>query len=165
MFCPKCSQQQLSESVRFCSRCGFPLEVVSELVTNDGALTTRDVQTPPVRQSSLRRKGMQEGAKLTLGGLVLTPFGYALCFVFDSVIPVMFPLTVFLAGLAWMAYHRFFGDPTALPPAPASFIETPARNFALPAERSIAASLATNTAEIGQPSSVTEHTTRLLDGE
>lgn len=159
MFCPKCSQQQLSESVRFCSRCGFPLEVVSELVAGDGALTTRDAQTPARQTSSPRRKGMQEGAKLTLGGLALTPFGYALCFVFDSIIPVMFPLTVFLIGLAWMAYHRFFGETVAPSPtqAQASFMETPARNFALP--------LRTNTAEIAQPSSVTEHTTKLLDGD
>jgi uncharacterized protein (DUF983 family) len=30
MFCPKCGQEQASESVRFCSRCGFKLNIVDE---------------------------------------------------------------------------------------------------------------------------------------
>ena len=30
MFCPKCGQEQASESVRFCSRCGFELSIVEE---------------------------------------------------------------------------------------------------------------------------------------
>ena len=30
MFCPKCGQEQTSESVRFCSRCGFKLNIVEE---------------------------------------------------------------------------------------------------------------------------------------
>jgi hypothetical protein len=30
MFCPKCGQEQVSESVRFCSRCGFKLNPVEE---------------------------------------------------------------------------------------------------------------------------------------
>ncbi len=34
MFCPKCGQEQASESVRFCSRCGFKLDIVGEPLTN-----------------------------------------------------------------------------------------------------------------------------------
>lgn len=30
MFCPKCGQEQASESVHFCSRCGFKLNTVEE---------------------------------------------------------------------------------------------------------------------------------------
>jgi uncharacterized protein (DUF983 family) len=30
MFCPNCGQEQASESVRFCSRCGFKLSMVEE---------------------------------------------------------------------------------------------------------------------------------------
>ncbi len=32
MYCPQCSQEQVSEHVRFCSRCGFQLNVVKELL-------------------------------------------------------------------------------------------------------------------------------------
>lgn len=33
MFCPKCGEEQASESIRFCSRCGFKLNNVEESLT------------------------------------------------------------------------------------------------------------------------------------
>lgn len=36
MFCPRCSQEQISEEIKFCSRCGFPLGLVSELLAHNG---------------------------------------------------------------------------------------------------------------------------------
>lgn len=36
MFCPKCSQQQISEEVRYCSRCGFELAAVSDALRHKG---------------------------------------------------------------------------------------------------------------------------------
>ncbi|HEX8567063.1 MAG TPA: hypothetical protein VF648_15585 [Pyrinomonadaceae bacterium] len=38
MFCPNCGQQQATEQMRFCSRCGFPLGLVSEILANGGFL-------------------------------------------------------------------------------------------------------------------------------
>lgn len=38
MYCPRCSQQQISEETKFCSRCGFPLDLVAEIVENGGFL-------------------------------------------------------------------------------------------------------------------------------
>ena len=38
MFCPKCSQSQTSDEMRYCSRCGFPLGTVALLLRNDGTL-------------------------------------------------------------------------------------------------------------------------------
>ena len=38
MHCPRCGQQQISNETRFCSRCGFQLGVVSELLLHDGYL-------------------------------------------------------------------------------------------------------------------------------
>lgn len=38
MFCPRCSQEQISEETRFCSRCGFPLGLVSEILSHGGFL-------------------------------------------------------------------------------------------------------------------------------
>jgi hypothetical protein len=37
MFCPKCSQSQPAEDLRFCPRCGFPLPAVRELVLREEA--------------------------------------------------------------------------------------------------------------------------------
>ena len=38
MFCPNCGQQQVSQEIKFCSRCGFPLGLVSEILANGGFL-------------------------------------------------------------------------------------------------------------------------------
>src|SRR6187402_1646964 len=38
MHCPRCGQQQISDQTKFCSRCGFQLGIVSELLENGGFL-------------------------------------------------------------------------------------------------------------------------------
>ena len=38
MHCPRCGQQQASEEIRFCSKCGFPLGLISEILANGGFL-------------------------------------------------------------------------------------------------------------------------------
>ena len=38
MYCPRCSQQQVSEETKFCSRCGFPLGLISEVIAHGGFL-------------------------------------------------------------------------------------------------------------------------------
>lgn len=63
MFCPKCSQQQISDNIRFCSRCGFQLNVVKALlVDNETSLTQSSVAGAP--DNSLRKKDMTIGALL-----------------------------------------------------------------------------------------------------
>lgn len=36
MYCPKCSQPQVSEEVQFCSRCGLPLLNLKKIVSSEG---------------------------------------------------------------------------------------------------------------------------------
>lgn len=38
MHCPRCGQQQVSDQTKFCSRCGFQLGLVAELLMNGGFL-------------------------------------------------------------------------------------------------------------------------------
>lgn len=38
MHCPRCGQQQVTEDIKFCSRCGFPLGLVSEILSHGGFL-------------------------------------------------------------------------------------------------------------------------------
>ena len=38
MHCPRCGQQQISDQTKFCSRCGFQLGLVAELLENGGFL-------------------------------------------------------------------------------------------------------------------------------
>lgn len=38
MHCPRCGQQQISNETKFCSRCGFQLALVAQLLLNGGTL-------------------------------------------------------------------------------------------------------------------------------
>jgi hypothetical protein len=38
MHCPSCGQQQVSNETKFCSRCGFPLGLVTEILAHGGFL-------------------------------------------------------------------------------------------------------------------------------
>lgn len=38
MHCPRCGQQQVSDNLKFCSRCGFLLELIPEILANGGIL-------------------------------------------------------------------------------------------------------------------------------
>ena len=38
MHCPGCGQQQISSETKFCSRCGLPLSIVSEVLVHGGYL-------------------------------------------------------------------------------------------------------------------------------
>jgi hypothetical protein len=54
MHCPDCGQQQISDEIRFCSRCGFPLSAVSQVVANRGVLPA--LREAPGKRSWLTRK-------------------------------------------------------------------------------------------------------------
>lgn len=38
MYCPRCGEQQPSDNLRFCNRCGLPLGLVAEVLSNGGTL-------------------------------------------------------------------------------------------------------------------------------
>lgn len=63
MFCPKCSQQQISDNVRFCSRCGFQLNVFKTFVADD-EVSRLNLSEPVAHNRSRRKKDMMTGALL-----------------------------------------------------------------------------------------------------
>jgi hypothetical protein len=178
MFCPKCSQQQVSETVRYCSRCGFLLEGVSAVVASGGQLPMRYVQSAS-RELSPRSKGVRQGAMLMLSTILIVPIVAVLTVSLNILPEVFIPLVsifCFIGGLLRMLYALLMedanppGDPAQLsdyaPPSPAQ----------LESSRPIASAQASftpaqawnprpNTAEIFTPPSVTENTTRLLQKE
>jgi hypothetical protein len=168
MYCPKCSQQQLAESVRFCSRCGFALGPVAELLNVNDALAAREAAKS--WKLSLRdHKGTRIGAKLLFFSIVLVPFAIGLSAVFDSPAPLLIPLTVFLIGMTQVMYVRIFGESalpekrrpeSALPNSNERRSELPLTQE--PAPTQMIDSRPINTAEIVQPPSVTERTTVLI---
>lgn len=177
MYCPHCGQQQVSDSLRFCSRCGFPLEGVLQLLGSGGALPL--YQAPSgLREMSARRKGVRQGAALFLAGAVMVPvLGVINSFTHGpNLLDILVPLAAiifFLGGLMRMLFAALFeeGAPrhhivtTSYAPPPISQLGghapaalPPVKNNPVPSWRS-----RPNTSEIRQPSSVTENTTRLLD--
>ena len=177
MHCPQCGQQQTSGVVRFCSRCGFPLDGVMHLLANGGALPAYQADEGS-REMSPRKKGVRQGAALFLSGAVLVP----LLGVFNSfthlhldIFIAMAAVICFIGGPLRMLFAALFeeGAPTRRQTAPSAYMPPtmPAqrgsvRGAALPPQSVNPASgwrPRPNTAEILQPPSVTENTTRLLD--
>lgn len=167
MYCPRCGQQLASE-IRFCSRCGLPMNVVVDVVANDGL--------PPVRQAanavdkdSSRQHGTRLGAKVIFLSAVLLPLCFGLSIVADSPGPLLLPLTVFLFGSFWLAYTRLFGEEPFTLKRQNRFDQrgfTPPRNVALPPNRHAvddARARGIDTGEFVEPPNVTDHTTRLFD--
>jgi len=177
MYCPQCGQQQVSDSLRFCSRCGFPLEGVLQLLGSGGALPFYQPPSGP-REMSARRKGVRQGAALFLAGAVLVPMlGILNGFIHGpSLLDILVPLAAvifFLGGLMRMLFAAVFeeGAPrhhivtTSYAPPTISQLGTHAPAALPPAQNTSATGWRSRpiTAEIRQPSSVTENTTRLLD--
>jgi hypothetical protein len=112
---------------------------------------------------------MRRGAKLMFFSVVLFPIFFAFCFLVDGPAPLVIPLTVFLTGLVMLVYARLFGDELIQVPQRASQRDLGAGSDrpALGAPQFTPAPLfnqqRANTAEIYQPPSVTENTTKLLD--
>ena len=70
MHCPRCGQQQVSEDIKFCSRCGFPLGLVSEILTHGGFLP----QLADLQNKSKKWLTRNFGLKLSLLWFLLLDF-------------------------------------------------------------------------------------------
>ena len=165
MFCPKCNQQQVSNEMRFCSRCGFPLTVVADLLAHDGVLTKVSEED----RLSLRQKGVRKGVCLIFASLVIG-FVMALLSVFVIGKPELFiPMTAgvfFLSGILRIVYASMFEPDTRLEESSRpSQVRASESGYALPPAQNISANgtHVVNTAEMLRRPSVTEHTTKLLD--
>ena len=101
--------------------------------------------------------------------VVLFPIFLGLAFLVDEPFPLFVPFTMFLAGLMWLIYARLFGDDLVHVPRYhwRRDLKPGADAPALGAPQFVPAPLfnqqRANTAEIVQPPSVTENTTKLLD--
>ena len=178
MFCPQCGQQQISGEMRFCSRCGFPLGGVIQLLASGGIAATTSDAGASSKQLSPRRRGYRQGVLMLLIAMIATPI---MAILSEAGLPeILIPLTAILffwGGIIRMIYARIFEDaavhaahdapPAYIPPTgPAQFGAGGAPQSALPPQRSVPVSnwrQPTNTSELIPPASVTENTTRLLD--
>jgi hypothetical protein len=185
MFCPNCGQRQVSNEARFCPACGFPLEVVGELLAGGGRLHWRPPQPAGPQELSPRQKGIRQGAMIMLTTLLVVPllaiFGVAMLG-FPGELVALAAVGLPVSGfLRIMSALLFESNGPALPAAPQpSYMPPPAipnylgtpqqQSHTLPPRQAApvpvpARSQRYNTGELVNPprASVTDHTTRLLD--
>lgn len=172
MFCPKCSQEQISDETRFCSRCGFQLNVVKALLTEENSAQSAAAAKP---DRSLRKRDA------TIGVLLMFVFAFIIAVITSDMPSSHNGRFILLIG-AWFVLSLlinikpligYFLRADAAAPATDDFsVSKTVLKFAsrkkksLPEAHSIPASdfvvSNVNTAEMAAPPSVTERTTNLL---
>jgi hypothetical protein len=112
---------------------------------------------------------MRRGAKVMFFSVVLFPAFFGLCFLVNGPVPLFVPLTVFLAGLVMVVYSLLFGEDLVAARGAAAgrdlnaFADRPALGAQQFTPASLFAQQRANTAEMVEPQSVTENTTKLLE--
>src|SRR4051812_19846210 len=174
MHCPQCGQQQVSEVTRFCSRCGFPMDGVAQLLASGGIMQA--YQSGEAAERSPKWKGVRQGVILLMIGVLLVPLmgvfsAFTRGMISDAfqMLAAIFALICFVGGPVRMLFAALFEQGAGLSPAnqyaPRAMPAPPPRPNALPPANVNATGgwRRPNTAElVGRPS-VTENTTRLLD--
>lgn len=181
MFCPVCGQQQLTGETRFCSRCGFLLVGVSEVVANGGLAPGSSMSQ---NESSPRKRGLKQGLFIFLLAFLAVPI-VAIITVALRAPPFAVAFTAILltvGGLLRMAYALMFESSIPGPSTLEERLAAPSQAHtlkragaaALPPHQSIpasdyvspAAGTWRDTNELPKSSgSVTEGTTKLLQQE
>ena len=187
MYCPKCSQPQVSDETRFCLRCGFRSKNLKEAVLAGGE---SQVSRSKAGEADLspRQKGVRQGAMVMLLSIILIPAYILLAALFpandrlveSSVSDTPFEkisqavlFTIFMLGLSRVLYAYLFQRGASLregeDETEVAQLSGPASHYELPPAQSIPlsgfGSWRTNTGEIAQSRSAREHTTKSLDKE
>jgi hypothetical protein len=178
MYCPRCSQEQVSEATRFCSRCGFLLTGVTELLAHDGVLP--QILTAEQKKISPRKRGLRQGGIMFLLGVFVVPLVGVLSTIirFPRGFIGLAAIVLFLGGLLRMIYALIFESSDPHEKTLEENVYQNAQNFlgrgqkqnALPPQQTIPTSGYVppnqgswrDTKDLVEPSSVTEQTTKLL---
>ena len=177
MFCPQCGQEKISDETTYCSRCGFLLVAVSDLLRT-GGLNPLAISTGPSTIQSARKRGLKQGLFLFLSTFLFAPLMGMISMALN-IEPFAVGIAVvvcFIGGLLRMVYALMFESADADAPtleekvlAGATSLRS-AKQSALPTQSAIPAAqhfvpAAGNWRDTNdlQPSSVTEGTTKLLE--
>ena len=177
MHCPRCGQQQISDQTKFCSRCGFQLGLVAELLVHGGVLPQL-AELNKKKGILTRKNGVAFSVLWCLFFLfIMTPFWGivnveelaaisaitgifgGMMFLISSMLFLKKPMPAFVMSLNSMPNQQ-----------PSSVYGTANQN-ALPPQQSQPASTymppegawrAAETGDFARPGSITDNTTKLL---
>lgn len=175
MFCPQCGQQQVSSETRFCSRCGFLLIGVTDLIARGGGSPDQ-----PDKAISPRKRGLKQGLFIFLLTFLFAPLTGMLSMWIGARPTAVGVVTVifFMGGLLRMVYALMFESSNIGGSTLEQHVQGATQNLlnrpspaALPAQQSIPASDYVSPAsgnwretnELVAPGSVTDNTTKLLE--
>ena len=180
MHCPRCGQQQVSNETKFCSRCGFQMGLVSELLANNGFLPQLQALYTQKTGFFTRKNGVIFTTLWFIFWVMMVPafFGIAneddaagISAVFGLFTSLM--LLIFSLGVLKKSPKTYHLPPMEIPQAqqPQGLYGNPA-NHALPPQQTQPAQAYTapqgawrtpDTGEFANPGSVTDTTTKLLN--
>jgi len=178
MYCPRCSQHQVSEETKFCSRCGFPLGLVSEILAHGGFLPQL-AELYKSKKWLTRKNGVVFSFMWTIFFLLFLASLWGIADVPElagasAVIGIFGGLMLLIASLVFLKSGSNDAFPASeLPNANVNNLyeakgrglppqqSQPAQSYAPPAN----SWKAPDTGEFSRPRSVTEGTTKFLDKE
>ena len=178
MHCPICGQQQISREVRYCSRCGFEMSGIAALIDGGGKLLPSSKEW----KISPRRKGIYQGLFIFLLSFLVVPL-VALLTVAVNAEPFLvaaFAIILTVGGILRVAYALMFESSDPVPALNSKeeslslFPKFTHKAKVLPENSSIPASVYAPPTQGAwrdrnelerRPGSVTENTTKLLEGE
>jgi hypothetical protein len=174
MFCPGCGQQQMSNETKFCSRCGLPLGIVSEVLMYGGYLPQLAELDKKKKPLLTRRNGVAFSVIWCLFFLLIMAPLWGILDIEKlagaSAVIGIFGGTIWMfASLMFLKKEPKFNLPL-YSPQDQSHLPGAQGHSALPPQQSIPASVYAapsagswrDTNDL-QPGSVTESTTRLLE--
>lgn len=178
MHCPNCGQQQASPELKFCSRCGFPLGLIAEVLAHGGFLP-RLAELNKKKTIFTKKNGVMVGVFWMILFMMLIPSiigiagGPDEAMGITAVIGVFGGMMMIIASLVFLQSSKQSPFvPQHMPPSTAPQGLYGANQAALPPQQSIPTSAYSpphsgswrDTKDL-EPSSVTESTTRLLEKE
>lgn len=176
MHCPRCGQQQASDYVKFCSRCGFLLELIPEILANGGVLPQLAQLDKGTNKWLTRRNGVKLAVLWTVILWCLVPVfgildadelaGVAAIFGFAGGVILMLISFFFLESASKFPKTQVGFRSDAMP----QNLSGSAAQNVLPPQQSVPASSYIppqpgrwqTTSDLTAPGSVTEQTTKLL---
>jgi hypothetical protein len=188
MYCPTCGQQQISDETRFCSRCGFLLSDIADVVANKG-ISPYKTPSKLIKPDSPRKLGIKKGGMIMLVGCLLIVPVISILMPFLEFSPFVIPVAAvlsFMGGLLRIIYAFMFeSNDNSMTPFEGKFIESiqeetiqkisgnKTKQNVLHSAQSIPTSVYSppqqvswmDTNDLVQPPSVTDNTTKLLQKE